>query len=99
MDSSGRLCHSRARSKTLSVLDISCGHPLGVHRDDFLFQPGDVFLPLLDHLRVKSRFAVPRHIQIDLAELGLDGLGRVTISDVVGSLRFLIVLLESQVIG
>jgi hypothetical protein len=80
-------------------LDVPGRHPLGVHRDDLLFQSGDVFLPLLDDLGLEVGFPVPRDIQVDLPELGFDGLGRLPVSGVVCDLGFLVVFFEAQMIG
>lgn len=74
-------------------------HPFGVHRDDFLFQPRDVLLALLDDLGLKIGLPVPRNIQVDLAELGFDGLGGEAVSGVVGGFCFLVVLFIAQMVG
>jgi hypothetical protein len=56
------------------VLDVLGCHPLGVHRDNFLFQPRDVFLTLFNDLGRKIGLPVQGHIQINLAKLGFDAL-------------------------
>jgi hypothetical protein len=50
---------------------------------------------LLDDLGLKIRLPVPRDIQVDLADLGFDSLGRVAVSGIVRGLGFLVVFFES----
>jgi hypothetical protein len=80
-------------------LDVPGRHPLGVHRDDFLFEPRDVFLALLDDLGLKIGLPVPGDLQVDLAKLRFDGLGGIAVSGIIGDLGFLVVLLETQMVG
>jgi hypothetical protein len=79
-------------------LDVPRRHPLGVHRDDLLLQPGDIFLVLLDDPRLKIGLSIPRNIQVDLTELGFDGLGREAVFGAVGGLGFLVVFFVAQMV-
>ena len=76
-DRAHRLGRDLVAIEVLNVgLDVPGGHPLGVHRDDFVLEPGDVLLAFLNDLGLEIGFPVPRDIQADLAIFGFDGLGR-----------------------
>jgi len=99
-DRAHRLGRDLVAVKVLDMgLDVPGRHPLGVHRDDFLLQTGDVFLTFLDDLGLKIGFSVSGDIQVDLAELGLDGLGGIAVSGVVNGFCFLVVFFEAQMVG
>lgn len=80
-------------------LDVPGCHPLGVHRDDLLLQPRDVFLPLLDDLGLKIGLPVPRNLQADLPKLRFEGLGRVAVPGILCRFGFLVVLFVAQMVG
>ena len=80
-------------------LDVPGRHSLGIHGDDLVLEPGDIFLALFYDLGLKIGLPVPGNLQVDLAKLRFDGLGRVAVPGVLRGLGFLVVLLVTQMPG
>jgi len=55
-------------------LDVPGGHALGVERDDVASQALQATFALADRDRLEGAVAVPRDLQVDLADLGRDRL-------------------------
>jgi hypothetical protein len=56
-------------------LDLAGRQPLGIQRDDRLVEPFDAAGVLGHDLRLEPSSAIPGHLQLDRADLGLHRLG------------------------
>ena len=80
-------------------LNISGGHPLGIHRQDlFLDILADAGLVLFQHLRLKLAFPVPRHGYFYVAKARTQRLTAVPIAAVIRVLIFIVILAVAQLV-
>ena len=80
-------------------LNISGGHPLGIHRQDlFLDILADAGLVLFQHLRLKLAFPVPGHGYFHVAKAHTQRLTAVPIAAVIRVLIFIVILAVAQLV-
>ena len=78
-------------------LDISSGHPLGIHRQNlFLDVLTDAGLVLFQHLRLKLAFPVPGYGYFYIAKARTQRLTAVSIAAVIRVLIFVVILAAAQ---
>jgi hypothetical protein len=53
------------------ALDVTDGHAARVERDDLLVEAREPPLPLLHQDRLEAAITVARHLDVDVADLGL----------------------------
>jgi hypothetical protein len=80
-------------------LDITGGHALGVQRDHVPREAVQAALAFAHRGRLEAAVAVPRHPQVDLADLGLDRLGVMPVAAVARPSTRRIVAFVAEMIG
>src|SRR4051812_23350202 len=81
------------------TLDVPDRHPPGVHPQDLVVETGEPALPPLDQLGLEAPLPIPGHLDVHLAQLGLEGLGAGPVPGVRGATPLRVVLLVPQVLG
>src|SRR5947209_2138344 len=81
------------------ALNLACGHPACVQREDFFIEARPARLMFADNLRLERAVAVPRRLQFDLAEISLQLLLALPIARVAAVMTRRIVLLIAEMLG